>query len=262
MVLVLSIVTLHGKIQQNSGTSWVISIHRNFQAFSAIQSNLYKNDTQGTWKCALYDQLSFIYRLKLYALFINGKKGGNKTLTFTLTICRRHETLMLEVGIRFQSYISDDRHVVTKSCQRPECGHKVMSMTWMWSQSHVNELNVVTVMSTTWMWSQSHVNDLNVVTKSCQRPECGHKVMSTTWTTWLLTSWLFICLSISCLSVCLFQVWTTKNIYPVFRGNSTWSKIMFLSLTTSKSIIVYPGTWQTFYKIMETTISMLYDKVI
>ena len=120
MVLVLSIVTLHGKIQQNSGTSWVISIHRNFQAFSAIQSNLYKNDTQGTWKCALYDQLSFIYRLKLYALFINGKKGGNKTLTFTLTICRRHETLMLEVGIRFQSYISDDRHVVTKSCQRPE----------------------------------------------------------------------------------------------------------------------------------------------
>jgi hypothetical protein len=211
MVLVLSIVTLHGKIQQNSGTSWVISIHRNFQAFSAIQSNLYKNDTQGTWKCALYDQLSFIYRLKLYALFINGKKGGNKTLTFTLTICRRHETLMLEVGIRFQSYISDDRHVVTKSCQRPEC---------------------------------------------------GHKVMSTTWTTWLLTSWLFICLSISCLSVCLFQVWTTKNIYPVFRGNSTWSKIMFLSLTTSKSIIVYPGTWQTFYKITETTISMLYDKVI
>jgi hypothetical protein len=141
MVLVLSIVTLHGKIQQNSGTSWVISIHRNFQAFSAIQSNLYKNDTQGTWKCALYDQLSFIYRLKLYALFINGKKGGNKTLTFTLTICRRHETLMLEVGIRFQSYISDDRHVVTKSCQRPECGHKVMSTTWMWSQSHVNDLN-------------------------------------------------------------------------------------------------------------------------
>ena len=48
MVLVLSIVTLHGKIQQNSGTSWVISIHRNFQELSAIQSNLYKNDTQGT----------------------------------------------------------------------------------------------------------------------------------------------------------------------------------------------------------------------
>jgi hypothetical protein len=229
MVLVLSIVTLHGKIQQNSGTSWVISIHRNFQAFSAIQSNLYKNDTQGTWKCALYDQLSFIYRLKLYALFINGKKGGNKTLTFTLTICRRHETLMLEVGIRFQSYISDDRHVVTKSCQRPECGHKVMSttwmwsqshvndlnvvtkscqrpecgqsyqrpecghkvmsMTWMWSQSHVNELNVVTVMSTTWMWSQSHVNDLNVVTKSCQRPEPLG----------------YSCLD--CLSVCLFHVY-------------------------------------------------------
>ena len=130
LVLVLSIVTLHGKIQQNSGTSWVISTHRNFQEFSAIQSNLFKNDTQGTWKCALYDQLPFIYRLKLYALFINGKNGGNKTLTFTLTICRRHETLMLEVGIRFQSYISDDRHVVT-----------VMLTTWMWSQSHVNDLN-------------------------------------------------------------------------------------------------------------------------
>jgi hypothetical protein len=28
---------------------------------------------KGTWKCALYEQLLFIYRLKLYALFIYGK---------------------------------------------------------------------------------------------------------------------------------------------------------------------------------------------
>jgi hypothetical protein len=27
----------------------------------------------GTWKCGLYEQLPFIYRLKLYTLFINGK---------------------------------------------------------------------------------------------------------------------------------------------------------------------------------------------
>jgi len=27
----------------------------------------------GTWKCCLYEQLLFIYRWKLYALFINGK---------------------------------------------------------------------------------------------------------------------------------------------------------------------------------------------
>jgi hypothetical protein len=28
---------------------------------------------KGTWKCGLIEQLSFIYRLKLYAAFINGK---------------------------------------------------------------------------------------------------------------------------------------------------------------------------------------------
>jgi hypothetical protein len=28
---------------------------------------------KGTWKCALYDQLPFIYKFKLHALFINGK---------------------------------------------------------------------------------------------------------------------------------------------------------------------------------------------
>jgi hypothetical protein len=26
-----------------------------------------------TWKCGLYEQLPFIYRLKSYALFINGE---------------------------------------------------------------------------------------------------------------------------------------------------------------------------------------------
>ena len=33
---------------------------------------------KGTWKCALYEQLSFIYRLKVYALLINRK--NEKTL--------------------------------------------------------------------------------------------------------------------------------------------------------------------------------------
>ena len=28
---------------------------------------------KGTWKCGLYEQFPFIYMLKLYALFINGK---------------------------------------------------------------------------------------------------------------------------------------------------------------------------------------------
>ena len=27
----------------------------------------------GTWNCGLYEQLPFIHRLKLYALFVNGK---------------------------------------------------------------------------------------------------------------------------------------------------------------------------------------------
>ena len=30
-------------------------------------------DSMGTRKCALYDQLTFLYRLKLYALVINGE---------------------------------------------------------------------------------------------------------------------------------------------------------------------------------------------
>jgi hypothetical protein len=40
-----------------------------------VQSNMYIKTTQakGTWKCDLYEQLPFIYRLQLYALFINGK---------------------------------------------------------------------------------------------------------------------------------------------------------------------------------------------
>ena len=36
-----------------------------------IQSNLYIKATQWSWKCGLYQQLLFIYRLKLYALFID-----------------------------------------------------------------------------------------------------------------------------------------------------------------------------------------------
>jgi len=27
---------------------------------------------KGTWQCALYEQLPFIYKLELYVLFING----------------------------------------------------------------------------------------------------------------------------------------------------------------------------------------------
>jgi hypothetical protein len=38
-----------------------------------IQPNLYIKGTQGNLKCVLYEQLSFIYRFKLYALFINGE---------------------------------------------------------------------------------------------------------------------------------------------------------------------------------------------
>jgi hypothetical protein len=38
-----------------------------------IQSNLYLKDTQDNMKMRLYEQLSFIYRLKLYTLFINEK---------------------------------------------------------------------------------------------------------------------------------------------------------------------------------------------
>ena len=38
-----------------------------------LQSNLYIKGTQENLKCALYEQWPFIYKLKLYALFINGK---------------------------------------------------------------------------------------------------------------------------------------------------------------------------------------------
>ena len=45
-----------------------------------LQSNLYiKKPLKGTWKCAHYEQFPFMYRLKLYALFINGK---NETSLF------------------------------------------------------------------------------------------------------------------------------------------------------------------------------------
>ena len=37
----------------------------------------------GTSKCGLYEQLPFIYRLKIYTLFIN---GGNET-AFLTVIC-------------------------------------------------------------------------------------------------------------------------------------------------------------------------------
>ena len=37
------------------------------------QSNLYIKDTQGNLKCTLMEKLHYIYRLKLFALFINGK---------------------------------------------------------------------------------------------------------------------------------------------------------------------------------------------
>jgi hypothetical protein len=41
--------------------------------FSNIQSKLYIKATQGNLKMCPLEQLPFIYRLKLYALFINGK---------------------------------------------------------------------------------------------------------------------------------------------------------------------------------------------
>jgi hypothetical protein len=37
------------------------------------QSSLYIKDTQGNLKCTLMEKLPYIYRLKLFALFINGK---------------------------------------------------------------------------------------------------------------------------------------------------------------------------------------------
>ena len=45
------------------------------------QLNLYIKATRvkGTWKCGLYEQLPFIYRLNLYALFNNGK---NETVLY------------------------------------------------------------------------------------------------------------------------------------------------------------------------------------
>ena len=36
-----------------------------------IQSNMHIKATQGTLKCDIYEQLPFIYILKLYTLFIN-----------------------------------------------------------------------------------------------------------------------------------------------------------------------------------------------
>ena len=48
-----------------------LGVYSNFpfaEEINDIQSNL-----KGTWKCALYVQLTFIYRLKLYILFIKGK---------------------------------------------------------------------------------------------------------------------------------------------------------------------------------------------
>ena len=38
-----------------------------------VQSNMYIKALKGIWKCALYEQWPFVDRLKLYALFINGK---------------------------------------------------------------------------------------------------------------------------------------------------------------------------------------------
>ena len=38
-----------------------------------LQSNLYIKGTQGNLKMCHFEQLPFIYRLKLYTIFINGK---------------------------------------------------------------------------------------------------------------------------------------------------------------------------------------------
>jgi hypothetical protein len=44
-----------------------------------VLMNLFSRSLKGIWKCGLYEQLSFIYRLKLYALFIDGK---NETVLY------------------------------------------------------------------------------------------------------------------------------------------------------------------------------------
>jgi hypothetical protein len=62
---------------------------RNFVGEGIIK--LFKNNQtcieraiKGTWKCVLYEQLPFVNRLKLYALFINGE---NEAALYKTVIC-------------------------------------------------------------------------------------------------------------------------------------------------------------------------------
>jgi hypothetical protein len=48
-----------------------------FEFINNIQLNLYMMGTPGNLKIVHYEQLPFIYRLKLYALFINGKNESH-----------------------------------------------------------------------------------------------------------------------------------------------------------------------------------------
>jgi hypothetical protein len=67
ITLSVKISYLKSRIPANHKTSNI------YVCYIKIQSNLYIKATQGTYKSGLYDQLPFIYRLKLYAIFINGE---------------------------------------------------------------------------------------------------------------------------------------------------------------------------------------------
>ena len=53
--------------------------------------HLIYSQLKGTWKCAFYEQLSFIYRLKLYALFIKGIKGKIRLCFMDSDLLRCHD---------------------------------------------------------------------------------------------------------------------------------------------------------------------------
>jgi len=54
----------------------LLSVVLYYTSLFNIESNLYIRPLKWTWKCDLYEQLSFTDKLKLYALFIH---GGNET---------------------------------------------------------------------------------------------------------------------------------------------------------------------------------------
>jgi len=65
----------HGNDKENQcdHNNILVNLSNNINRYTYIIKPVYKRHPRETWKCALYEQLPFTYRLLLYALFISGK---------------------------------------------------------------------------------------------------------------------------------------------------------------------------------------------